>query len=407
MQHQPIGRRAAVLLAVGAVTAGAGLAGSGAAAADVVPQPTVTSAVFPPSGQPGPVIRTPGTFTFAEPASSGVVEFDYVLNGTLSTPPGSNAHVAAGADGIATTPALRSAQWGTNILTVEAVTASGAVSAPTTYVFFLVATSQLDRYSDYDGDGNIDLLSVGADGSLRFSGGQGDGSVAPAVPTLPGVNLTGALIAGGGDEQRGQFQNMVVFRNGNLYNVSGDGLGGFSPARETLVPAPSGLTAWPAFTQLFSPGDLTGHRRADLIGKVGDQLFLYPSVVLGRYNAPVAIAGSGWSSRTVVGVVDAGNGLHNLIARDDATGAVWLYPGQAGGTFGDETTRVLVGGGLSAKNFPLVIAKGDTNGDGLPDIWAVHKNGDLFVLPGVAGGGFGDPQNVANRGAWTGVSALG
>lgn len=54
-----------------------------------------------------------------------------------------------------------------------------------------------------------------------------------------------------------------------------------------------------------------------------------------------------------------------------------------------------------------MIGKGDSNGDVLSDIWAVHTNGDLFVLRGVAGGGFGEPQNVANRGAWSGVAALG
>ncbi|MEY9858704.1 hypothetical protein ABH935_004319 [Catenulispora sp. GAS73] len=247
------------------------------------------------------MIRTPGTFTFSAPASSGVVEFDYVLNGSLSVLPGSNAHVAAGADGTATTPELRSAR----------------------------------------------------------------------------------------------------------YNAFGDGLGGFSTGQEVVVPPPAGTTAWPAFTQLVSPGDLTGHRRADLIGKVGDQLFLYSSVVMNRYNAPVAIAGSGWSSRTVIGVVPAANGLHDLIARDDASGQIWRYPGQAGGTFGDETTRVLIGHGLTAKRFPLVITKGDANGDGLADIWAVDKRGNLFLLPGVAGSGFGHPQKVAEHKAWAGVTALG
>lgn len=404
---QPLTRRALVVFATGAVAAGFGVAAPGAASADdVVPAPTVTSAVFPSSG-PGPVTRTPGTFTFSVPASSGVVEFDYVLNGTLSTPGGSNPHVAVGPDGTATTPVMRSGQWGTNTLTVESVSASGALSQPTTYTFFLAASAQIDRYSDYDGDNNIDLLSLGADGTLRFSAGAGDGSVAPGAAALnTDMNLTGALIAGGGDEHRGQYQELFIFQNGQMYNAIGDGLGSFSPDMG-LVPAPSGMTAWPALTQLFSPGDLTGHRRADLIGKAGDQLFLFPSVVLGRYNAPIAIAGSGWSGRTVIGVVPAANGLSDLIARDDATGEVWRYPGQAGGTFGDETTRVLVGCGLKAKNFPLVISKGDANGDGLPDVWAVHKNGDLFMIPGVAGGGFGEPQNIANRGAWAGVAALG
>lgn len=404
---QPLSRRALVVFAAGAVAAGFGVAAPGAASADdVVPSPTVTSAVFPSSGT-GPVIRTPGTFTFSVPASSGVVEFDYVLNGTLSTPGGSNPHVAAGPDGTATTPVMRSGQWGTNTLTVESVTASGAVSPPTTYSFFLADSAQIDRFSDYDGDGNIDLLSLGADGALRFSAGVGDGSVAPALGALnTGTNLTGALIAGGGNGRRGQFQDMFIFQNGAMYNAVGDGLGTFSPDMAVIL-APSGTTAWPAFTQLFSPGDLTGHRRADLIGKVGDQLFLYPAVALGHFGAPTAIAGSGWSGRTVIGVVPAANGLSDLIARDDVTGKVWRYPGQAGGTFGDETTRVQVGCGLSAKNFPLVISKGDANGDGLPDIWAVHKNGDLFMLPGVAGEGFGEPQNIANRGAWAGVTALG
>jgi len=404
---QPLMRRALVVFATGAVAAGFGVAAPDAASADdVVPAPTVTSAVFPSSG-PGPVTRTPGTFTFAVPTSSGVVEFDYVLNGQLSVPPGSNPHVAVGADGTATTPVMRSGQWGTNTLTVESVTASGAVSQPTTYTFFLAASAQIDRYSDYDGDGNIDLLSMGADGVVGFSAGKGDGSLAPAVAALTtGTDLTGALIAGGGNERRGQYQEMFAFKNGQMYDAIGDGLGVFEPGM-ALVPAPLGTTAWPALTQLFSPGDLTGHRRADLIGKAGDQLFLFSSVVLGRYNAPIAIAGSGWSGRTVIGVVPAANGLSDLIARDDATGEVWRYPGQAGGTFGDETTRVLVGCGLKAKNFPLVISKGDANGDGLPDIWAVHKNGDLFMIPGVAGGGFGEPQNIANRGAWAGVTALG
>jgi hypothetical protein len=356
------------------------------------------------SGQPGPVIRTPGTFTFAAPASSGVVEFDYVLNGTLSTP-GSNAHVAAGADGTATTPAIRSGQSGTNTLTVEAITASGGVWGQASYSFYLLPAWPADRYSDYDGDGNVDLLSIGADGGLRFSGGVGDGSLAPAAGAMARLDLSGALIAGGSD-QRNEFQGLFIFRNGEMYYAYGTGLGDFELDMVVIGP-PYPTTAWPAFTQLFSPGDLTGHRRADLIGKVGDQLLLYPCVALAHYGTPVAIAGSGWSGLTVVGVVPNANGLHDLIARDDASGQIWLYPGQAGGTFGDETTRVPVGSGLSAKNFPLVVSKGDVNGDGLPDIWAVHKNGDLFFLPGVAGGGFGDPQNIANRGAWAGVTALG
>ncbi|MBW8804588.1 MAG: hypothetical protein JF587_12150 [Catenulisporales bacterium] len=406
MLKSPATRRAVAIFAAGFVGVTVLIAAPGEAAADVVPAPAVSSTVFPPLGEPGSVIRTPGTFTFSVPAGSGVVEFDYVLNGTLMVG-GGNAHVAAGADGTATTPQLRSALWGTNVLTVEAVDASGAVSPATSYLFYLAGASQVDRHSDYDGDGNVDLLSVGADGGLRFSAGRGDGSAAASVGTMSGVDLTGALVAGGGKEARGIFEDLFIYQSGNLYNVQGDGLGGFSPTQEILVSPPSGLSEWPALTQLLSPGDLTGHRRADLIGRVGDQLFLFPSVALDRYAAPVAIAGSGWSGRTVIGVVDNAGGGHDLIARDDATGRIWRYPGQPDGTFGDESTRVCAGAGLKARNFPQAIAKGDVTGDGVADIWAVHKNGDLFVLPGLAGGGFGLPRNVANQAAWAGVTTLG
>ena len=102
-----------------------------------------------------------------------------------------------------------------------------------------------------------------------------------------------------------------------------------------------------------------------------------------------------------------GDGVKDLIARDDATGVIWLYPGVAGGTFGDETTRVQIGSGLDAATYPFVITKGDVNGDGHADIYAVGASGGLYLLAGNASGGFAAPTLVSSDPAWSGIKALG
>lgn len=398
-------RAGALSLALGVVAAG--LATARPAAADTgLTAPTVTSAVFPPSSSQGPfpVIRTPGTFTFSEPAGSGVAEYAYVLNGQLSVG-GGNATVAAGPDGTATTPPLRSGQWGTNSLVVEPIDAAGNVGPRTEYDFYLRSTLTPDAYADYDGDGHIDLLSVGADGTIGFSAGQGNGSVAAATNAVPrGPSYSGALISGGGIANGSGFQGVFIFQNGVLTFGNGDGLGDFPYQNQYVVYSPTG-TPWPAFTQVVSPGNITGHGKADLIGRVGDKLVLYPALGQNYYDDPVNIAGNGWSGRTVLGVADVtGDGIPDLIARDDVSGKVWLYPGTGGGNFGD---KVRIGSGLTAAAYPHVVLKGDVNGDGLPDAWATTAGGGLVLLPGVAGGGFGCPVTESAPGTWSGVTTLG
>ena len=410
MAIQPMKQRSrrarAGALTFALAVAAAGFAAAKPASADTgLTTPTVTSAVFPPSNGPGPfpVIRTPGTFTFSEPAGSGVVEYAYVLNGTLSVPPSGDEIVAAGPDGTATTPTLRPAQWGTNTLTVEAIDAAGA-RVQTDYQFYLLSPSTLDAYSDYDGDGRVDLLSVGADGTIGFSAGQGGGSVAAPVNAVPDNTFPGALVAGGGIDNGGLFQGAFISANGAMYWGNGNGLGAFPRQQQIVMTSPTGKP-WPVFTQLVAPGDITGHHKADLIARTGGKLLLYPAVALGAWGTPVQIGGSGWSARTVLGVTDVtGDGIADLLARDDATGKVWLYPGTGGGNFG---TRVKVGNGLTAAAYPHVVLKGDLTGDGVADAWAVTADGSLVVLPGVAGGGFGAPVTVSGAGTWSGVTSLG
>lgn len=263
-------------------------------------------------------------------------------------------------------------------------------------------------YGDVNADGQIDLLSVSASGALQLWTGTGTGGVAgPVAEAAAGSDFTGTLIEGAGNFNRGAYQQLPKYANNWIYVEPNDGTGQFTQANSVSVVPPSG-TSWPTFTQLVSPGDITGHRRADLVARVGDQLLVYPNTMLYHYGLPTAVAGAGWTNRTVIGIVDTtGDAVADLIARDDDTGAVWLYPGAAGGTFGDETTRVQIGSGLTAADYPHVITKGDATGDGHVDVWAVGAQGGLHLLAGNASGGFDAPVLESSDPAWTGVQTLG
>jgi hypothetical protein len=269
-----------------------------------------------------------------------------------------------------------------------------------------------EPYGDLNADGHIDVMSVSADGALQLWTGDGAGGVAGPVaePSQAQPDFTGDLIDAAGNFNRGLYQSLPVYTSANSWITVevGDGTGQFSSGHNVSVEPPNLATSWPAFTQLISPGDITGHNRADLVGRVGDQLEVFANTVLYHYVTPYAVAGSGWSGRTVIGILDVtGDGVKDLIARDDATGVIWLYPGVAGGTFGDETTRVQIGSGLDAADYPFVITKGDVNSDGHADIYAVGASGGLYLAAGNASGGFDAPTLVSSDPAWTGIKALG
>ncbi|MGW0578818.1 FG-GAP-like repeat-containing protein, partial [Streptomyces sp. NPDC002920] len=70
----------------------------------------------------------------------------------------------------------------------------------------------------------------------------------------------------------------------------------------------------------------------------------------------------------------------DVIARDDATGSLWLYPGNGSG--GWSTSAVYIGSGLAGYTFAGI---GDFNTDGYADIVAMAPGGTLRLFPGDAG----------------------
>jgi hypothetical protein len=172
--------------------------------------PTVTSTTFPPSGSttPNPVQGTSGTFGFTSadppPAScsavlpagsghclaSGVAEFVYSVNQpppaslptttgcTGSGPAFAISATTSGSTATATSCATTAANWGTNILYVEAVDNAGNVSQSAEYDYYVTWNKGAAvTPGDVNGDGVPDLLATTTSGNLLlYPGRSGPGA---------------------------------------------------------------------------------------------------------------------------------------------------------------------------------------------------------------------------------------
>ncbi len=167
---------------------------------------------------------------------------------------------------------------------------------------------------------------------------------------------------------------------GGLWFYPGDGAGGSVSARGVG-------SGWQIHDSLVLSPDVTGDARPDLyardMGSGG--LWLYPGDGTGSVTAPTYM-GSGWHMHDALmspGDV-TGDSLPDLWARERATGYLWLYPGSAGGV---PTAPRWVGSGWNMHD--ALIAPGDVNGDGFPDLWAREAStGRLWIYYGGASGAF-------------------
>jgi hypothetical protein len=93
-----------------------------------------------------------------------------------------------------------------------------------------------------------------------------------------------------------------------------------------------------------------------------------------------------------------GDWTTDLLARERATGAVWLYPRSASGTW---LTRVQIGSRW--QGFSVVDTADDLTNDGIPDVLALERaTGTLWIYPVRRSGGGFSPRRQAATG-WQGM----
>lgn len=269
-----------------------------------------------------------------------------------------------------------------------------------TYAFtsFPVPASTLSgSTADFNGDWNNDVLArVHSTGELWLYAGTGAGTVRAGVRVGWAWQVFNALETVG--DFTGDGTSDVTARltsTGELLVYPGNGRGGW------LTPARVG-TGWNVFSAILGPGDFNGDQRVDLLARERSTgyLWLYPGNGVGGFLDPVRV-GSGWNGfDALVGPGDVnGDGTADVLARETATGYLWLYPGNGRGGW---LPRVRVGTGWNAMT--AIMSPGDLTGDRIPDVLARDRYGNLWLYARTPAGGWLPRVRVGT--GWNGLDAI-
>ncbi|WP_264029968.1 FG-GAP-like repeat-containing protein [Cellulosimicrobium sp. SH8] len=110
--------------------------------------------------------------------------------------------------------------------------------------------------------------------------------------------------------------------------------------------------------------------------------------------------GSGWPGERVIAPGDwNGDGNPDLMLIDPATGYLWLYPGTASGGWAGKQR---IGTGWGVAN--LIVGGQDWDGDDRNDLIMRRHDGSLWLYPGDGRGGFGTARKIGA--GWNGMSTI-
>ncbi|WP_435132267.1 FG-GAP-like repeat-containing protein [Actinacidiphila sp. bgisy144] len=390
---------------------------------------TVTSTDYPTDGTGTKHQGDTATFHLAatDPVpsgahASGLNHFDYSTSSSAALADDGGTHATATTAG---TYDLKFAPsvWGTNTLWVAAVDNAGNESQPVAYTYYVPAdiTAQVHP-GDIDGDGTPDLLGAdSATGNLDLlpttteipaNGPTIAADPADAPPAADGTTTWAhTLLAHRSSTTHSTTNHWIddlwAWKNGRLFlyannlNNSG-GLEGnsnryFTASHRVSVSRPACtstdcsnyLSDWSAVAQLVAPGDIDGDGIPDLITVENDTAWLFlGSTQTGHFSAAYKLGTTTWTGDTLMAPGDAtGDGTPDLWARNDATGAVYLYPLTGNTTDGFTTAtaiQIASPGAYLATDRPLMTSPGDIDGDRHPDAYTITNTHQLWENPGEA-----------------------
>lgn len=183
---------------------------------------------------------------------------------------------------------------------------------------------------DWDGDRFSDVLALARTGDVWLYRGDGRGRFkAGKVLVGSGFATTTLLVAPGDWTGDGKPDLLARKANGELWLLTGTGTGGFAGTARRIG------TGWQTYTDLVTPGDLTGDGRPDLVGRTKTGLlYLYVGTGTGTGYQPAKLVGHGWGGfATVLSTGDiTGDGLADLVART-TNNVTYVYAGDGRGGF--------------------------------------------------------------------------
>ncbi|MQM25692.1 FG-GAP repeat domain-containing protein [Glycomyces albidus] len=248
--------------------------------------------------------------------------------------------------------------------------------------------SSVTSAGDTDGDNYADLVAVdAATGELvRESFRYDYGLHAVATDQVEGTGWgryrLPSVQADGTYDYTGDGNADVFARrasDGKLYVYNGNGSTGFGPIG-------TWGTGLKSLTLLETAGDFDGDGFADLLGRDSDgALYLYPGNGGGGHDPASRLRiGTGWNAMSAIvsGQDFNGDGKVDLIARDKATGYLWLYPGKGDGTL---AARVQFSTGWNGMR--EITSPGDLDHDGHADVIGIRSSNDCMYFYGGRGDG--------------------
>ena len=186
-----------------------------------------------------------------------------------------------------------------------------------------------------------------------------------------------------------------------------------------LVAANGGVTS-PRASQRVPAGildrDVDGMNDSDILGRDGGgRLTLASPSGRGQMTEMENYGGGGWNVMDVVTIGGdwTGDGRPDVIARKSSTAELFLYPSNSSGKL--ESGRRI---GTGWNGMQAIVAPGDWNNDGIPDVIATNRStGDMFFYAGNGRGGFaaagrkighgwGQTKSIAAVGDWNGDKNL-
>ncbi|MFV0426576.1 MAG: FG-GAP-like repeat-containing protein [Beutenbergiaceae bacterium] len=309
---------------------------------------------------------------------------------------------------------------------------------------------------DFNGNGYQDLILVDANGRMLLYPGTASGGVNDGSRTRIGHGWGIAnLILGGTDwDNDGNADILARMHNGDLSLYRGNGSGRFVGAQRIGV-------GWQMMSEMTVVPDFVGGRDA-ILGKVAATGALRIYLADGHGGFASAPSSQSWSGfRQTVGIGDAtSDGVGDVLAVDTA-GRLWLYPGSGGGGLaaservrfgtGWANLRIVDRGAIGSESLAIgaigtdgrilryayesqsafssvfdtgartaanarVFPIGDWDGDRRPDLAAIAPNGDLLLFQGLGNGRFatsgtkignswGSFTAVVGAGSWTGYGS--
>lgn len=150
--------------------------------------------------------------------------------------------------------------------------------------------------------------------------------------------------------------------------------------------------------------DIDGMNDSDILGRDSSgRLTLASPTGKGQMTQMEAYGGGGWDAFDVVTIGGDwnGDGRPDVIARKVTTGELFHYPSNSSGKLGS-AVRI----GVNWNGMQAIVAPGDWNGDGIPDVIGTTRGtGDMYFYAGNGKGGFAADGRKIGHG-WSGIKSI-